>query len=174
MTRSELYHLPHLWWLAQICCLHSCEHHRLAACLHYRSALNEIASVWFKSIFEYHLHYYSLLAKKPKPTITIFIKVKIVDGAKGLVCHYYRKVNKHGKALSVGDRLSTWWHLLTIYSHAYLQIFLLFLKPPCCLNSILLLQFITVVVILAVVLHIFIPFIRAKSNCRIATVYTTK
>ena len=56
--------------------------------------------------------------------------MQIVDGAKGLVCHYYRKVNKHGKALSVGDRLLIRWHLLTIYSHIP-QVLLLFLKPSC-------------------------------------------
>jgi len=111
-----------------------------------------------------------------KPTIIIFIEGKLVDGNKGFVCSTIVRLVTMIKFYQLAKTFQ-FRELVKLDSHVYLFVF----ESFCCswgcapyhhLNTSLLLYFTTPVAILAVALRIFVPFIRAKSNCRFATVYT--
>jgi len=88
---------------------------------------------------------------------------------------YYHQVSKHDRIISVGDSFSIPWSWLTIRAYLLVVDFIVVLNDFLQYhysNSFLLLHFTISVAILAVILHILVPFIRAESNCRFKTVYT--
>ena len=147
-------------------------------------ALDEIASVQSRSIFEPSLYYEdepAPICKKHKPTIIICIEVKVVDGVKKDLCSLNCQVSRHDKVLSVGLGVGDYSQLHVASelfdSHAYMFalspcVVLEAVFPYCHLNTSLLLHFIITVAILAVTVRTFIPFVRVKSNCKGTTVYT--
>ena len=116
--------------------------------------------------------------KTLKPKIIIFIEVEIVDGVKGsLYSVIVRLVGMIKFSLLATtsqfygvDELFIRMCTCLFQSPSFVALEAVLLYHP--RNTSLLLHFVITVTILAVVLCILIPLIRAKSNCRFATVYT--